>query len=139
MLCCGAWLVVVLVLSVWLPSGLTLVSEQEGPRLGLSLAVEVDGDLVAPAAYHQALQQDRLVGQNRGLPTPHVLKRHPLPLPQAHVHHLHGQTHTERTSSVKDTHQYIQVHRLVKRMTEKCGQMKPPASFNEVLPSYDGT
>ena len=76
---------------------LTLVTQQQqGAGARLLVTAVTDGDLIAPAAHHQTPHQDGLVGKDGGLPSPHVLHRHHLPLRQAHVQHL--QTHTPHRS-----------------------------------------
>lgn len=71
----------------WRVGRLTLVTQQQEAGLRM-LAPELDGDLVAPAAYHQTFQQDGLVSQHGRLPATQVFESDHISFNQAHVHNL---------------------------------------------------
>lgn len=62
--------------------------QQDESGVVLLVAAESDGDLVAPAAEHEAPHQDRLVGEDEGFSAARILHGHLLALQHAHIEHL---------------------------------------------------
>lgn len=59
--------------------------QQEEAGVVLLVATESDGDLVAPAAEHEAPHQDWLIGEDEGFSASCVLHCHLLSLQHGHI------------------------------------------------------